>query len=138
VSRLSRKPLTQTYSPQIIPFPADGRGCITSTPKSAEFSKKQRFWRKYERDSCMPGAKNGERPYLAAPNPLFGTPFLGHFLRFLSLLSPMSHTYFIIPPHSYLFICHIKTKHHLHQVSFQYSLTLISPITTNPQYKKCT
>jgi len=79
VSRLSRKPLTQTYSPQIIPFPADGRGCITSTPKSAEFSKKQRFWRKYERDSCMPGAKNGERPYLAVPKPAFWDPFFGAF-----------------------------------------------------------
>jgi len=46
--------------------PARGRGCITSTPKSGDFSI---FWQKRpknERDSCMPGPKNAERPYLAS------------------------------------------------------------------------
>jgi len=48
-------------------FGARGRGCITSTPKTAHFAKKQRFWAKYERSSCMPVQKNGERPYPGAP-----------------------------------------------------------------------
>jgi len=37
------------------------------------FLKKSQKTPKYERDSCMPGPKNGERPYLAVPE----TPFLG-------------------------------------------------------------
>jgi len=42
-----------------------GRGCITSTPNPANFCKKWQKTRKNERDSCMPGPKNAERPYLA-------------------------------------------------------------------------
>jgi len=45
---------------------AGGRGCITSTPKSANFSKKSRFWPKNERSFCIPWPKNAERPYLAS------------------------------------------------------------------------
>jgi len=41
-------------------------GCITSTPKSVNFSKKHEKWPKYERDFCIPVAKNAERPYLAS------------------------------------------------------------------------
>jgi len=54
-------------------------GCITSTPKLLDFLKKQRFWAKNERASCMPGAKNGERPYLAAPEPGFLDPKIRSF-----------------------------------------------------------
>jgi len=62
-----------------MPDPCRRRGYITSTPKSADFLKKQRFWRKYERDSCMPEPKNGERPYLAVPEATFWGLFLGLF-----------------------------------------------------------
>jgi len=55
------------------------RGYITSTPKSADFSKKQRFWPKNERASCMPGRKIGERPYLAPPKTHFLPPILPRF-----------------------------------------------------------
>jgi len=54
-------------------------GCITSTPKTTDFVKKQRFCPKYERSSCMPGAKNGERPYPEAPKWTFWDPCLGVF-----------------------------------------------------------
>jgi len=53
------------------------RGYITSTPKSDDFLKKQRKSPKYERDSCIPRPKNGERPYLASPE----TPFLDPKIR---------------------------------------------------------
>jgi len=43
------------------------------------FLKKQRFLPKNERASCMPDAKNGERPYLAVPKPAFWDPILGLF-----------------------------------------------------------
>jgi len=55
------------------------RGYITSTPKSADFLKKTCFWAKNERACCMPGAKNGERPYLAVPEPVFPGLFFGLF-----------------------------------------------------------
>jgi len=62
------------------------RGYITSTPKSDDFLKKRRFSSKYERDSCIPWPKNGERPYLAVPE----TPFLGVFFRlFLGILASL-------------------------------------------------
>jgi len=57
------------------------RGCITSTPKTADFGEKWRFWPKYERSSCMPLAKNGERPYPEAPKSQFSDPRLGLVLR---------------------------------------------------------
>jgi len=41
--------------------------------------KKQRFSPKNERACCMPGAKIGERPYLATPEPEFQTPIFGSF-----------------------------------------------------------
>jgi len=72
------------------------RGCITSTPKTTDF---RDFWpktRKYERDSCMPLAKNGERPYPEPPKrPFWGPGFLGFrpLLRLISVLlapSPLS------------------------------------------------
>jgi len=53
------------------------RGYITSTPKSVNFSKKHEKWPNYERSSCMPGPKIGERPYLAPPKTQFWTPILG-------------------------------------------------------------
>jgi len=65
------------------------RGCITSTPKSADFSKKHEKWPKYERDSCIPGPKNGERPYLAPSVPGFWDPFLARFLGILSSSRPL-------------------------------------------------
>jgi len=69
--------------------------CITSTPKSGVFLKKQPKWPKYERDSCIPEPKNGERPYLAVPEPtfwgLFSSSFLAYFIRF----NPTLHDYFI-------------------------------------------
>jgi len=74
--------------------PCRGRGYITSTPKSAEFLKKTRKWRKYERDSCIPEPKNGERPYLAVPE----TPFLG------SVFSSFSANFLRINHRIYLFI----------------------------------
>jgi len=43
-----------------------GRGCITSTPKSVNFSY---FWPKTpknERGFCIPWSKFAERPYLAS------------------------------------------------------------------------
>jgi len=64
-------PAASSPDPAIF-WPADP-GCITSTPKSADFSKKHEKWAKYERDSCIPQPKNGERPYLATSE----TPFLG-------------------------------------------------------------
>jgi len=50
------------------------RGYITSTPKSVNFAKKTQKRPNYERDSCMPGPKNGERPYLAPPKTQFLAP----------------------------------------------------------------
>jgi len=55
------------------------RGYITSTPKSALFSKKWPKTAKNERASCMPGPKNGERPYLAPSVPGFWDPVFGSF-----------------------------------------------------------
>jgi len=55
--------------PQVYETPVKsgrGRGCITSTPKSADFS---HFWQKRpknERSFCIPWPKNAERPYLAS------------------------------------------------------------------------
>jgi len=60
-----------------------GRGCITSTPKTADFGEKWRFWPKYERSSCMPRRKNGERPYPEPRKVPFWDPGLG-------LVSPVS------------------------------------------------
>jgi len=40
--------------------------CITSTPKSAEKSKKWPKTAKYERGFCIPRSKFAERPYLAS------------------------------------------------------------------------
>jgi len=54
-------------------------GCITSTPKSVNFSKKSEKWPKNERGFCMPGPKNGERPYLAVPGPTFWGSFFAPF-----------------------------------------------------------
>jgi len=69
--------------------------CITSTPKSGVFLKKQPKWPKYERDSCIPEPKNGERPYLAVPEAtfwgLFSSSFLAYFIRF----NPTQPNYFI-------------------------------------------
>jgi len=45
------------------------------------FLKKTRFSSKNERASCMPGPKNGERPYLAVPEATF-------WGLFLDLISP--------------------------------------------------
>jgi len=62
-------------------------GCITSTPKLLRFLKKSQKTPKYERDSCIPWPKNGERPYLAVPE----TPFLGViFELFLGDSGPVS------------------------------------------------
>jgi len=63
-------------------------GYITSTPKSADFREKQRKWPKNERASCIPLAKNGERPYLAVPKTLFRTPILGLFFANLLHFNP--------------------------------------------------
>jgi len=60
--------------------------------------KKTRFSSKNERACCMPGPKNGERPYLAVPEPTFWGPFLGLILR-------ISDPHFIsAPTFIYLFI----------------------------------
>jgi len=64
------------------------RGYITSTPKSADFREKQRKWPKNERASCIPRAKNGERPYLAGPKTLSGTPILGLIFALLLHFNP--------------------------------------------------
>jgi len=45
---------------------ARDRGCITSTPKSGDFSKKHEKRAKNERGFCIPRPKNAERPYLAS------------------------------------------------------------------------
>jgi len=74
------------------------RHYITSTPKSEHFLKKQRKSPKNERDSCMPGAKNGERPYLAVPE----TPFLGSFFACFYRYFSSFHT--IQPSQTYIFI----------------------------------
>jgi len=58
-------------------FALTDRGCITSTPKSVNFSKKSEKWPKYERDSCIPGPIFAERPYLATPKPGFSGPIFG-------------------------------------------------------------
>jgi len=47
------------------------------------FLKKTRFSSKNERACCMPGVKNGERPYLAVPKPGFWDPILGLFSAIL-------------------------------------------------------
>jgi len=73
----------------------DPRPCITSTPKSGVFLKKQPKWPKYERDSCIPEPKNGERPYLAAPEPTFWGLFLGSFLAYFIRFNPTQPSYFI-------------------------------------------
>jgi len=59
--------------------PGRTRPCITSTPKSTVFLKKTQKTAKYERDSCIPEAKNGERPYLAVPEPTFWGAIFGLF-----------------------------------------------------------
>jgi len=59
----------------------DGRGCITSTPKSAHFSSKSWFWAKNERACCMPDPIFAERPYLAPSVPVFQDPILVLFCR---------------------------------------------------------
>jgi len=41
----------------------------------------------------MPGAKNGERPYLAVPEPLFWGLFFAHFYGILLSSSSHSHTH---------------------------------------------
>jgi len=65
------------------------RPCITSTPKSDKFVKKQRKCPKYERDSCIPGPKNGERPYLAVPEATFWGLFFDLFwANFLAFYNP--------------------------------------------------
>jgi len=72
-----------------------GRGYITSTPKSGHFLKKQQKRAKYERASCMPGPKNGERPYLAVPEPTFWGLFFASFCpNFLIFLLPSLPTNF--------------------------------------------
>jgi len=56
---------------------ARGRGCITSTPKSGDFSD---FWPKTpknERGFCIPRPKNAERPYLASRKPSLLDPIFG-------------------------------------------------------------
>jgi len=63
-------------------FLGSGRGCITSTPKTADFREKPRKCPKYERDSCMPRRKNGERPYPRAPKSQFSDPGFGLFSVF--------------------------------------------------------
>jgi len=60
--------------------PVSARGCITSTPKTTDFREKLQKTRKYERSSCMPWRKNGERPYPEAPKWHFWDPGLGPFL----------------------------------------------------------
>jgi len=62
------------------------RGYITSTPKSADFSKKHEKWPKNERSSCIPQPKIGERPYLAPPKTLRKTPI---FLDFDPIFPPI-------------------------------------------------
>jgi len=64
-------------------FAPTDRGCITSTPKSVNFSKKSEKWPKYERDSCIPGPIFAERPYLATPKPEFSGPIFGLIFVFL-------------------------------------------------------
>jgi len=54
-----------------------GRGCITSTPKTTDFGEKRHFWPKYERSSCMPWRKNGERPYPEPRKVAFWDPGFG-------------------------------------------------------------
>jgi len=83
--------------------PCRGRGYITSTPKSAEFLKKTRKWRKYERDSCIPEPKNGERPYLAVPEATFWGPiFSSFFVNFLHF-NHQSYSHFIFCSSFYLY-----------------------------------
>jgi len=65
-------------------------GYITSTPKSAVFLKKQQKWPKYERDSCIPEPKNGERPYLAVPEPTFWGLFFSSFSAIFIIPNPLS------------------------------------------------
>jgi len=67
------------------------RLCITSTPKSDKFVKKQQKCPKYERDSCIPGPKNGERPYLAVPEPTFWGLFLDLFWAIFSAFYILHH-----------------------------------------------
>jgi len=74
-------------------YTTDPGGCITSTPKLLSFLKKSRFWAKNERASCMPGPKNGERPYLAVPEATFWGLFLGIF----SPIFIPTHPYFASP-----------------------------------------
>jgi len=73
-------PDTRTYTVERYRNRSDcqWRGCITSTPKTADFREKWLFLRKYERDSCIPFSKNGERPYPEPPKrPFWGPGFLG-------------------------------------------------------------
>jgi len=73
----------------------DSRGYITSTPKSTTFSKKTRFWTKNERASCIPQPKNGERPYLAVPEPTFWGAIFGLFYQLSVPIHPD-----VSPPHT--------------------------------------
>jgi len=70
-------------------FCTSDRGCITSTPKSDKIVKKQQKRRKYERDSCIPWPKNGERPYLAPSVPAFWDPFLARIFAILYPPQPL-------------------------------------------------
>jgi len=93
-----------------LPFSAAWRGYITSTPKSADFSKKHRFWPKNERASCMPPPKFAERPYLAGPKTLSGTPILGLFSAQFCASQPIKH-----PQHIFFFfpISLLSIFHHV-------------------------
>jgi len=72
-------------------------GYITSTPKSSKFLKKHEKCPKYERDSCIPGPKNGERPYLAVPEPTFWGLFLDLFWpNFSAFYTPPDLFYYTI------------------------------------------
>jgi len=83
--------------------PCRGRGYITSTPKSAEFLKKTQKWLKNERDSCIPEPKNGERPYLAVPEPTFWGLFFRLFFAILLHHLHLTHPDFIFCLYFYFY-----------------------------------
>jgi len=84
----------------------NSEGCITSTPKLLTFLKKTRFSAKNERACCMPGAKNGERPYLAVPEATFWGLFLPCFFAHFPPILP-SYPTVLAPGNLYECCCRV-------------------------------
>jgi len=110
--------------------------CITSTPKSAEKAKKWQKRAKYERRSCMPWPKNGERPYLAVPEPTFWGLFFSLFWPLFSIFLPSNPSPVASKQcHPILFYIYILTPKHL--LCHTHNHHFNPPFITNIHAQRC-